>query len=246
MSHIHIDIQDLTFGYESGHALLEHLSVSFCEHDSVGLIGANGAGKSTFLKLLVGLERAWEGDIRIEEIPMGKKTLSKIREKIGYVFQDSDSQLFMTTVGEDVAFAPRNYGLPEEEVSRRVERALDRVHISHLKDQAIYRLSGGEKKLSSIATILSMTPDIILMDEPSVALDPRNRRNLIEVMNEFDHLKVIASHDLDFVWDTCSRVILMDRGRIIADADTRTILTDEALLAAHGLELPLSLSRRSL
>ena len=244
MSHIHIDIAGLSFAYEKDSLILEELSVSFHEHDAVGIIGANGAGKSTFLKLLVGLETAGSGSIRIEEIPVEKKTLPKIREKIGYVFQDSDTQLFMTTVREDVAFAPRNYGLPEEEVGRRVERALDLVHIPHLAGKAIYKLSGGEKKLASIATILSMTPDILLLDEPSVALDPRNRRNLICVLNEFEHLKIIASHDLDFIWDTCNRVILFDRGRIAADGTPDDILRDEELLTAHGLELPLSLSPR--
>ncbi len=243
MSHIHIDIAGLSFGYEEGIPILKDLSVSFHEKDAVGLIGANGAGKSTFLKLLVGLELAGTGSIRVEEIPVEKKTLAKVREKIGYVFQDSDTQLFMTTVREDVAFAPRNYGLPEDEVNRRVQRALELVHIPHLADKAVCRLSGGEKKLASIATILSMTPDILLLDEPSVALDPGNRRNLIHILNEFDHLKVIASHDLDFIWDTCNRVLLMDRGQIIADGTPDGILRDEALLTTHALELPLSLSR---
>ena len=244
MSHIHIDIQDLTFSYEPGRQVLQGLSVSFHEHDAVGIIGANGAGKSTLLKLLVGLELPTEGSIRVEEIPVEKGTLARVREKIGYVFQDSDSQLFMTTVREDVAFAPRNYGLPEDEVKRRTAGALEKVHISHLADKSIYRLSGGEKKLASIATILSMTPDLILMDEPSAALDPGNRRNLIRVLNEFEHLKIIASHDLDFIWDTCSRVILLDHGKIAADGTAGDILRDGELLARCGLELPLSLTRR--
>ncbi len=244
MSHIHIDINDLSFSYEEGKHILKDLSVSFHEEDSVGLIGANGAGKSTFLKLMVGLEMPSAGSIRVEEIPVEKSTLSRVREKIGYIFQDSDAQLFMTTVRDDVAFAPRNYGLPEEEVARRVACALEKVHIPHLADQAIYKLSGGEKKLASIATILSMTPDIMLLDEPSIALDPGNRRNLIHILNEFDHLKVIASHDLDFVWDTCNRIILIDRGQIVADGSPETILRDQALLTAHGLELPLSLTIR--
>ena len=244
MSHIHIDISGLSFEYEKGLPVLDNISVSFHEHDSVGIIGANAAGKSTFLKLLVGLEMPPQGSIRIEEIPVEKNTLSKIREKIGYVFQDSDTQLFMTTVQDDVAFAPRNYGLPGDEVARRVARALDLVHIPHLAGKPIYKLSGGEKKLASIATILSMTPDIILMDEPSAALDPKNRRSLIHVLNEFDHLRIITSHDLDFIWDTCSRVVLIDAGRIIADGIPDVILRDETLLTAHGLELPLSLSER--
>lgn len=244
MSHIHIDITGLAFGYEKTAKIIDGLSVSFQEHDAVGIIGANGAGKSTFLKLLVGLELPSSGSIRIEEIPVEKGTLAKIRERIGYVFQDSDTQLFMTTVREDVAFAPTNYGLPADEVNRRVDRALELVHIPHLADKAIYTLSGGEKKLASIATILSMTPDIMLLDEPSVALDPRNRRNLIHILNEFSHLKIIASHDLDFIWDTCSRVILMDHGQLVADGPADQLLRNETLLTSHGLELPLSLQKR--
>lgn len=243
MSHIHIEVRDLTFQYEKQSPVLEDISFTAGEQESVGIIGANGAGKSTLLKLLVGLHLNFRGSIRVEEIPLEKSTLDKIREKIGYVFQDSDSQLFMTTVREDVAFAPRNYGLPPEEVERRVTQALEQVHACHLRDKAIYKLSGGEKKLVSIATILSMTPDIILMDEPTVALDPKNRRNLIRIVNEFEHLKIIASHDLDFILDTCRRTILIDGGRIVKDAPTEEILTDGALLEAHGLELPLSMSR---
>lgn len=239
-----MSVENVSFSYEKENPILKNVSFEAGEHDAIGLIGANGVGKSTLLKLLVGLNLNYEGSIRVEEIPLEKATLGRIREKIGYVFQDSDSQLFMSSVYEDVAFAPRNYGLPEEEVKKRVEQALERVHISHLADKQIYKLSGGEKKMASIATILSMTPDIILMDEPSVALDPRNRRNLIHILNEFDHLKLIASHDLDFIWDTCNRTILMAEGQIICDGDTKEILQDEKLLEQYGLELPLSLYRK--
>lgn len=244
MSHIHINVENVSFSYEKEHPILKNISFTAHENDSIGLIGANGVGKSTLLKILVGLNLGYEGTIRVEEIPLEKATLAKIREKMGYVFQDSDSQLFMSNVYQDVAFAPRNYGLPEEEVDRRVMDALERVHIKYLKDKPIYKLSGGEKKMASIATILSMTPDIILMDEPSAALDPKNRRNLINILNEFEHLKLITSHDLDFIWDTCERTILMAHGEIIADGPTRDILSDEKLLAENGLELPLSLIRR--
>lgn len=244
MSHIHINVENVSFSYEKEHPILKNISFTAHENDSIGLIGANGVGKSTLLKILVGLNLGYEGTIRVEEIPLEKATLAKIREKMGYVFQDSDSQLFMSNVYQDVAFAPRNYGLPEEEVERRVMDALERVHIKYLKDKPIYKLSGGEKKMASIATILSMTPDIILMDEPSAALDPKNRRNLINILNEFEHLKLITSHDLDFIWDICERTILMAHGEIIADGPTRDILSDEKLLAENGLELPLSLIRR--
>lgn len=241
MSHIHLEVEHLNFSYEPQVPILQDISFYAGEQEAIGIVGANGVGKSTLLKLLVGLDLRFTGSIRLEEIPLSRETLPKVREKIGYVFQDSEAQLFMTTVEEDVAFAPRNYGLPEDEVQRRVDKALAKVHIEHLRKKPIYKLSGGEKRLASIATILSMTPDVILMDEPSVALDPKNRRNLIHVLHEFDHLKLIASHDLDFILDTCNRVILMDGGQIVADGAAADILKDEALLEAHGLELPLSL-----
>jgi len=141
----------------------------------------------------------------------------------------------MSTVREDVAFAPVNYGLPEDEVARRVDNALAMVNATHLADRPVYKLSGGEKKLVSIATILSMTPDIILMDEPTIALDPRNRRNLISVLNSFEHLKIIASHDLDFVRQVCSRVIFVSDGRIIYDGNPQNILDNEEYLIQNGL-----------
>lgn len=234
-----ISISGLNFEYEKDRNVLTDIDLEFGEKESVGIIGANGAGKSTLLKLMVGLYTDFKGSIRVENIPVEKKTLPEIREKIGYVFQDSDSQLFMPTVYDDVAFAPRNYGFPEKEVEERVEQALEKVHISHLKDRPTFKLSGGEKKLASIATILSMAPDIILMDEPGIALDPGNRRNLIRILNGFDHLKVVASHDLDFVMDTCSRVVLLNHGRVIKDGKAEEILTDRELLESNGLELPL-------
>ena len=254
MSHIHINVENLEFAYDRvkdtrkddsrDNRIIKDVSFRACENDSIGIIGANGVGKSTLLKLLVGLELNFTGQIRVEEIPLEKKTLSRAREKIGYVFQDSDSQLFMTNVYQDVAFAPRNYGLPQEEVDRRVNNALSSVHIEHLRDKPVHALSGGEKKLVSIATILSMIPDIILMDEPSAALDPKNRRNLINVLNEFDHMKIITSHDLDFIWDTCNRILLMADGQIVADGTPDEILKNKELLEANGLELPLSLMQR--
>lgn len=243
MSHIHIDVENLSFGYEKGTEILKNISFHAKENESIGIVGANGVGKSTFLKLLVGLNPGFTGSIRVEEIPLSKDTLSLIREKIGYVFQDSESQLFMSTAFEDIAFAPRNYGLPEEEVENRVAHALDVVGIPHLRDKQIFKMSGGEKKLVSIATILSMTPDIILMDEPSIALDPRNRRNLIRLLNSFEHLKIIASHDLDMIWDTCARTIIMSEGEIVCDGPTKEVLANKELLEANGLELPLSMSR---
>ena len=244
MSHIHIDVENVSFGYEKNKEILKNICLHAGETNSIGLVGANGVGKSTFLKLLVGLDLGFSGTIRVEEVPVQKETLPQIREKIGYVFQDSDSQLFMSTAFEDIAFAPRNYGLPEAEVEHRVNTALEMTGISYLRDKQIYKMSGGEKKLVSIATILSMTPDIILMDEPSIALDPRNRRNLIRILNSFEHLKIIASHDLDMVWETCERTILMAGGKIICDGPTKEVLSNQELLEANGLELPLFMQKR--
>ena len=223
--------------------VLENISFQIQEGEKIGLAGANGVGKSTLLKLLVGLLDHYEGRITVDGIPVEPSRYPQIRERAAYVFQDSDSQLFMSTVFEDVAFAPRNYGLPEEEVEKRVNHALKQIHIEHLRDKQIYKMSGGEKKMASIATILAMTPDIILMDEPSIALDPRNRRSLIHILNDFEHLKIIASHDLDMILETCSRVILMSGGCIVCDGDAKEILTNQELLEENGLELPFCLQK---
>ena len=239
-----IEFKDVTFSYNDNYPILSDINLKIKDNESIGIIGANGVGKSTFLKLLVGIELGYRGNIIIDELKMEKKNLSKIREKIGYVFQDSDNQLFMPTIYEDVAFAPRNYGFSKEEVNKRTEEALKSVEIEKLKDKPIYHLSGGEKKLASIATILSMKPEILIFDDPTVALDPRNRRKFIEVLNSLKGTKIVTSHDLDLIYDTCDRTILIADGKIIFDGDTKTILQNKDLLENNGLELPLSLQRR--
>ena len=235
-----LKIEKLSFSYEKKEQVLKDINLTAFSGESIGIIGANGIGKTTLMKLLVGLNMDFEGVLEVAGHPMTAKNVAHIREHIGYVFQDSDSQLFLSTIEDDVAFGPRNYGLSEEEVEKRVTEALEKVHISELRHKQTYKLSGGEKKLASIATILSMKPDIIIMDEPSIALDPRNRRNLIKILNEINSLKLITSHDLDFILDTCERCVLLDDGRIIADGRSSKILMDKELLEAHGLELPLS------
>ena len=230
-----LNISGVCFSYEKGKEILKDVSFRASEGESIALVGANGIGKSTLMKLLVGLYLNFSGSITVAGHEMCAKNLDHIREHIGYVFQDSDSQLFLSTVEEDVAFGPRNYGLSEDEVQKRVSEALDLVGIENLRKNKTYQLSGGEKKLASIATILSMKPDIIIMDEPSVALDPRNRRNLISVLKDIGGLKLIASHDLDFVMNTCERTILMDGKTIVADGRTEEILGNKVLLEAHGL-----------
>lgn len=240
-----IKVHNISFSYGNGPDVLKNISFEASAGEAVGFVGANGAGKSTLLKLLVGLDLNYTGSIHIQGLLVEKKNLPKIREKTGYIFQDADSQLFMSTAYEDAAFAPRNYGLPELEVRRRAEQALEQVGAMYLKERPAYKMSGGEKKLVSIAAVLSMQPNILLMDEPSAALDPRNRRNLIQLLNRFEQLKLITSHDLDFILDTCTRVLLLDHGEVIQDGTAKEILTDGELLKAHGLELPLSLYRHS-
>ena len=238
-----LKIEHLSFSYEKGQQVLSDINLVAKDGESIGIIGSNGIGKSTLMKLLVGLYLDYEGTLEVAGHKVNKKNLNHVREHIGYVFQDSDSQLFLSTVEDDVAFGPQNYGLSNEEVEKRVTEALKKVHIEELRKKHTYKLSGGEKKLAAIATILSMEPDIIIMDEPSIALDPRNRRNLIGILNEINSLKLITSHDLDFILDTCERTILLDEGTIIADGKTEELLRDKELLETHGLELPLSFSR---
>lgn len=244
-----LKIEELSFSYggeKKGQRkeVLSRVNLTAGTEEAIGLIGANGAGKSTLLKLLVGLVSGFSGSLLVNGLSLTKKNLDEIRKNVGYVFQDSDSQLFLNTVYEDVAFGPQNYGYPPQEVEERALGALRSVRMEALKDRQIYRLSGGEKKLAAIATILSMKPRILLLDEPSVGLDPRNRRNLIAILGEMKGLKIIASHDLDMVWDICERTVLVHQGRIVADEPTGKILQNRELLEANGLELPLSLAGR--
>ncbi len=239
-----VNLDHLTFTYDGNREVLSDISFHLKAGETVGLIGANGAGKSTLLKILTGLLTDYKGQVKLDGMDVNKKNLAAVREKTGYVFQDSESQLFLSTVYEDVAFGPRNYGYSEEEVQKKVMSALQQVHIEELKDRPIYRMSGGQKKLAAIATILSMEPEVILFDEPSVGLDPKNRRNLINIINRIGGLKIIASHDLDMIFDTCDKTILIEKGKLIFYGETAKILTDQRLLEESGLELPLSMQIR--
>lgn len=239
-----VNLDHLTFSYDGNREVLSDISFHLKAGETVGLIGANGAGKSTLLKILTGLLTDYKGQAKLDGMDINKKNLAAVREKTGYVFQDSESQLFLSTVYEDVAFGPRNYGYSEEEVQKKVMSALQQVHIEELKDRPIYRMSGGQKKLAAIATILSMEPEVILFDEPSVGLDPKNRRNLINIINRIGGLKIIASHDLDMIFDTCDKTIIIEKGKLIYEGETAKILTDQRLLEESGLELPLSMQMR--
>lgn len=243
MNDLQIELKDVCFEYEKNQCILDHINFTLEEKESIGIIGANGMGKSTLLKLLVGLEMDFTGRILVKNSVLEKKNLSAIRKSVGYVFQDTESQIFMTKVYDEIAFAPKNYGCSKVEVEKRVRNALEMTKITHLQESILYKLSGGEKKLVAIATILAMEPDIILMDEPTIALDPQNRRNLIRILNQLEQPKIIASHDLDMILDTCTRVILLSRGRIVKDGAAKEILYDKELLEKNSLELPLTLQK---
>ncbi len=238
-----IEFQHVSFAYEEGRPVLDDLSFHIEKGEAVGLIGANGAGKSTLMKLTLGLLRG-EGRILVDGLEVGRDALAEVRRRVGFVLQNSDDQMFMPTVYEDMMFGPLNYGLSREAAEARVDAALARLGLEDLKHRYNHRISGGEKRMAAIATILAMEPDAILMDEPTSALDPFNRRAVIRAIRELRQTKLIASHDLDMILDTCPRVILLSEGRIAADGEAATLLRDRALLEQNRMELPLSLLGR--
>lgn len=241
MSHHRVELNEVSYTYPDGNKALEDVSFLLGHGESVGIVGANGAGKSTLLSVLTGIVFPQKGTVRVGDIPVNKKTLEEIRRSVGLVFQEPDDQLFMTSVYDDVAFGPRNYRLDEEEVHTRVMQALEEVGIAHLKDRPPYKLSGGEKRLAAVAAVISMKPDILIMDEPTASLDPKARRKLMNILKGFSHTKIITSHDLDMIMEMCSRTIVLKNGRIAADGDTKEILRNEKLMDDCGLEIPLSL-----
>ncbi|NTW71150.1 MAG: ABC transporter ATP-binding protein [Eubacteriaceae bacterium] len=243
MSHHKVNIHDLHYAYPDGKKAVNGITIDIHHGESVALVGSNGAGKSTLFMLLVGIFFPQSGEIHIGDTPVTKHTLPIIRQKLGFTFQNADDQLFMNSVYEDVAFGPRNYKLDEAEVEKRVTQSLERVGALHLKDRPPYKLSGGEKRSVSIAAVLSIDPDILLMDEPTAALDPKSRRRLIGILKEFEHTKIIATHDLDMAVEVCERTIVISEGRVIADGRTKDIMSDDELLERSGLERPLSMQK---
>ena len=239
MSHHIVETKDLRFSYPDRTPALQGVSFRIHHGESVAIVGANGAGKSTLLLHVNGYLTPTSGMVRIGDYPLTRETVNEVRRTVGMVFQDPDDQLFMTTVYQDVAFGPLNLGLPPIEVDSRVQQALETVGVAHLKDRPPHKLSGGQKRRVAIATVLSMTPDILVMDEPSSGLDPWARQQLIALLDSFLHTKIIASHDLDMVLDLCERTIILHEGTVKADGPTLEIFKHDELLAACHLEKPL-------
>lgn len=241
LSHHILSVQDVAYCYPDGTHALRGVSFTLHHGEAAAIIGANGAGKSTLLAHLNGSLLPAAGSVRIGDDPVLPSTLARIRRTVGMVFQDADDQLFMPTVFEDVAFGPTNLGLPPDEVEKRVLAALGTVGAVHLLKRSSWHLSVGEKRAVAIATVLAMSPDILVMDEPSAGLDPYGRRQCIALIRSFTHTRIIATHDLDLVLETCSRTIVLHEGQIVADGPSREVLCDRLLLERCRLEIPLRL-----
>ena len=232
-----LQVKDLHFAYPGGLEALKGVSISLTTGEKVGLVGPNGAGKSTLMLHLNGILRG-NGAVSVAGLTMTDKNLPVIRAIVGLVFQNPDDQLFSPTVFDDVAFGPLHMGFSEEIVYQRVESALNAVQMSGFQERLSHHLSMGQKKRIAIATVLSMEPQILVLDEPSAGLDPRARRSLISLLDEIPMTMVVSTHDLRMVKELFTRMIIMDHGEIIADGKTSDLLNDEALLEAHGLEKP--------
>ena len=241
MSHHLVEVKDLVFAYPDGTEALKGVSFRITHGECVAVIGGNGAGKSTLLQHLNGYLMPQRGDVRVGDFSLTPETAAAVRRSVGMVFQDSDDQLFMPTVFEDVVFGPLHLGMTAGEAGKRAQEALERVGMTHLRDRPPYKLSAGEKRAVAIATVLSGVPDVLVMDEPSSNLDPRGRRRLMELLRSFEHTRIIATHDLELVVELCPRVIVLDGGRVMADGPAGELLGDEALMLKHGLEKPHSL-----
>ncbi len=235
--HHSIEIQNLSYSYPDGTVALREVTLSIAPGEKVALVGPNGAGKSTLILHLNGI-LSGEGLVRVCGLEVVKGNLGRVRSCVGMVFQSPDDQLFSPTVFDDVAFGPLYQGLPPEEVLQRVDGALDAVHMLSYKPRISHHLSMGEKKRIAIATVLSMHPEVLVLDEPTGGLDPRSRRSLIHLLQELPLTMLVSTHDMALVREIIPRMIVLDEGRLVADGATQDLMADARFLEAHGLERP--------
>ena len=228
-------LDNVTVVYPDKTKAIDNIDLTVSEGENIALIGGNGAGKTTLLLAIVGILELSAGTIEIDGIQLCKKTVDVIRKRTGLVFQNPDDQLFMPLIYDDVAFGCRNFGMTEDEIKIRVDETLKQLNISHLVGRSSLRLSGGEKRLSAIATVLAMNPSILMFDEPTAFLDPKAKRSLIEILRKLNHTKIIATHDINFAAKICDRVIILKNGQIAADG-TRDLLYNKELMAQCELE----------
>jgi cobalt/nickel transport system ATP-binding protein len=232
-----IEIIDFSYKYPDGTAALAEINLAVGYGEKVALIGPNGAGKSTLLLALAGFVKG-SGRVIIDGLEVGRENLAKIRTRIGCCLEDPDDQLFMPTLFDDVAFGPLNMGLDAEKVRACVANALQTVGLGQMGDKAPHHLSAGQKRAAAIATILSMSPEIITLDEPDGSLDPKNRKNLVKLLGGLSQTIVIATCNMDFAATVANRAVLMDAGRIVADGSTERVMSNLKLMTEHGLEVP--------
>lgn len=238
-----LQIEQLCVRYSGEENVLDHLNIRIQDGETVGIVGANGAGKSTLLMSIVGILLPYEGRIAIDGLEVTKKNLREVRERVGVVFQNPDDQLFMANVYDDIAFGLRNYGYEEAAVREKIDGVIKSLDIEKLMKHSSNKLSGGEKRIIAIATILVMEPSIILFDEPTSFLDPKTRRRLLALLKDFNMTKLIATHDLDMALEICERVVILKDGKVFADGPAGDILRNEELLKEAGLELPFCLQK---
>lgn len=233
-----IELDGVTHRYPDGTEALRGIELAVAEGRSLALLGPNGAGKSTLLLHLNGILRPTSGSVRVDGAEVTPATLRAVREKVGLVFQDPDDQLFMTTLYEDVAFGPLNSGTAPDEVDRLVHEALHEVGLADAASRPGHHLSFGQRKWAALATVLVMSPRILVLDEPTANLDPRSRRQMIALLASLGTTALVATHDMDVAWELCADAAVIDGGVIVASGPREAILTDAALLEAHGLEVP--------
>lgn len=230
-----LTINNVTVEYPDGTKAINNLSLNVKSGEKLALIGANGAGKSTLMLAIEGILES-TGEIKIDDLVVDSKNIVKVRQQVGMLFQNPDDQLFMATIYDDIAFGPRNAGLDEESVKYRVEDRLKLLNIEHLKDKTALKLSGGEKRMAALATVLAMKPSVMLLDEPTAFLDPKARRNLINVLNSLPHTMLIATHDLTFAKEVCREAVVIKDGNFFAKGNCDEILYNQELMDEGGIE----------
>ena len=233
-----IDVRGVEYRYPDGTVALHGIDLSVAPGERVALLGPNGSGKTTLMLHLNGILTPSAGEVRIGGVPVGRSTVAEIRRRVGIVFQDSDDQLFMPNVRDDVAFGPANLGLSGEELEARVSEALRAVDMEHVTDRPPHHLSAGQKRRVALAGVLAMRPEVLVLDEPSTNLDPQARRDFGRLIKRLELTVLLATHDLPYAHQLCTRAILINQGRIVADGPIGEILGDERLLRSHRLELP--------
>lgn len=229
-----IDVKNLSVVYPDKTRALSDIGISIPEGENVALLGASGAGKTTLLLALAGVVPG-DGEIIIDNIKMQNKTLPLLRQLVGLIFQNPDNQLFMPSIYEDIAFGLRNMGMPEEDADALITEYLDKLDIKHLRGKSALKISGGEKRLATLASVLVMQPKVMLFDEPTAFLDPRAKNKLLGILQKMPHTQLVATHDILFAKEFCERSIVLQKGQILADGPTKELFCNDSLMKEAGL-----------